>query len=194
MSACQQQTQPSPPSLISCHSSDERGTRGVVFEDTKCPLALETLLSHNEWDKCGGNAKGSDHRALQRRVGELLMPDSESVTSSHRLIWEQFFIFWHMKGKTMKSIFSPFIIVSFTQQYRRIARRYRRKKRNYGRQQSEKNPELKRVKVQSASEKVTNICTENSYTNWSNLWLPVKKRAKYSSGAAERLFLSWWLL
>lgn len=69
------------------------------------PLALETLLSHTELDKSGGNAKGSDHGALQRRVGELLMPDSESVTSSHRLIWEQFFIFWHMKGKTMRSIF-----------------------------------------------------------------------------------------
>lgn len=39
-----------------------------------------------------------------------------------------------------------------------------------------KSPELKRVKVQSASEKVTNICTENSYTNWSNLCLPVKKK------------------
>lgn len=53
-----------------------------------------------------------------------------------------------------------------------------------------KSPELKRVKVQSASEKVTNICTENSYTNWSNPMPVKKKRAKYSGGATERLFLS----
>ncbi len=145
--------------------------------------------------KVEGTLKGSDHGALQRRVGELLMPDSVSVTAATGWSESSFSYSDTWKARQWGLFFSPFIIVSFTQQYRRVARRYRRKRSNYGLQQSEKSPELKRVKVQSASEKVTNICMENSYTNWSNLCQPVKKkRAKYSGGATERLFLSWWLL
>ncbi len=143
--------QPSSPSLISCHSSDERDTRGVVFEDRKCPLALETLLSHTERDKSGGNANGSDHGALQRRARELLMPDSESVTSSHKRIWEQFFLFWHTKGKKMRSIF--FSIYNCQLDATSTSRPEIPQKEEQLRSSAKrKSPELKRVKVQSANE------------------------------------------
>lgn len=133
------------------------------FEDRQCPVALETLLSHIEQDKSGGSAKGSDHRALQRRVGALLMPGSESVTSSHRLIWEQFFIFWHMKGKTMRSIF--FFIYNCQLHATISTSRLEMPQKEEQLQSSakrERGLNLTGSNYKSASEKVTNICTENS--------------------------------
>lgn len=135
----------------------------LVFEDRKCPVALETLLSHIERDKSGGSAKGSDHSALQRRVGALLMPSCvwESVTSSHRLIWEQFFIFWHMKGKTMRSIF--FFIYNCQLHATISTSRLEMLQKEEQLQSSAKRERAlnsRGSKYKSASEKVTNICTD----------------------------------